>query len=167
MDKSKYFAEISKLGILTMPYSIVKLFEHNTALVLGRINGAYANARRKNYLICENIFLFNEAEMANSLGLTIDEVKTSIKQLEDLGFIKTRTIKSFNLMLLYFDKISLYIRNAERKKNFRMWNEDIDTLQLAAFTELKLKQENLKLVEDMINEDYQLAVDENGNPLCF
>lgn len=167
MDKSKYLKEIAKLGYLTVPYSVVKLFGSNTALVLARINTEYINAYNKKYLICENIFSFNEAEMASSLGFTIDEVKTSIKQLEDLRLIKTRTIKSFNLILLYLDKICEYISNAERKNNFQMWNEDIDTLQRAAFTELKLKQENLKLVEDIINEDYQLAVDENGNPLCF
>ena len=167
MDKKTYFKMIWSLGNLVTGYSELKAFDTNTAITLARLNTEYNYAVGHNYLIDNYCFAYDEKEIANSIGLTVEDVKTSIKILEDLDLIETEIIKDFNLMHLELGNICRFIEKAEKKGKFKLWCHGLDSIQSNAFKNIEFNEENKKLIEVMKNRKNEFATDENGNFIYF
>lgn len=167
MNKTTYFKNIWSKGILCIGYSELKTFDKVVAIIFARINTEYNYAVGHNYIIGDYCFAYNEQEIADSVNLTVEDVKTAIKKLEDLQLIETAQINSFSLMHVNIDEVCRYIEKVEKQNNYSMWDNGLNTLQGNAFSEIEFNSESKKLVEKFKSNKYELAVDENGNPLEF
>ena len=167
MDKKEYLKNAWAKGRLVIGYTSLKILDFPTAITMARIDAEYNNAVKKGVLISDYCFGYDEAEIAQRVGLTIEEVQTAIKNLENLGFIKTKIIKSEKLIHLYTDNICDYISNAERKNNYKEWDYGLNSLQLNAFKKFEFIPVNQNFIEEMKNEDDEDATDEFGNLLKF
>lgn len=167
MDKKTYFKKIWSLGNLVVGYAELRAFDTNTALTFARLNTEYNYAVGHNYLIDDYCFAYDEKEIANAIGLTVEDVKTSIKQLEDLDLIETANVSNYTLLHLNLDEICRFIEKAENDGHYKLWCHGLDSIQGNAFKNIEFNEENKKLVEDMENSRNEFARDENGNFLYF
>jgi hypothetical protein len=167
MNKNEYNKKIARLGFLSISYSSLKIFDIYTAIVFARLNTEYNNAIKYNYLIDQHCFAFDAVEIAQATGLSVDEVEISINKLKNLDLIKTKKIERNNLLYLNIDNIVDYITMEEEKRNLKPWNLSLNQLQYTVYSEITLNTANQELLKDWQDEDYELATDENGNPLYF
>jgi hypothetical protein len=68
---------------------------------------------------------------------------------------------------MYLDNIENYFIKKQNNCEFATWDYGLKTLQQNAFNNLRFNEENKKLMQDFIDEDYEMATDEFGNPLTF
>ena len=167
MNKKMYFNIIWAKGYLCIGYSELKILGAITALVFARINTEYNFAVKHNYLIKSSWFAYEEKEIAVCLGLTLEEITTALNKLEELYFIKITTINSFKLMHVYLTSVYAHFDNIESEKNFKIWDHGLDPLQRSAFQSLEFENECNIHIPDPNEYLYEIATDENGNPLCF
>ncbi len=167
MDKKEYFKNIWSLGNLVVGYAELKTFDTNIALTLARLNTEYNYAVGHNYLIDNYYFAYDEQEITNSIGLTVEAVKTAIKQLEDLELIETGIINDFNIMHLELENICRFFEEAKKNGKYKVWNYGLDSIQGNAFKNIEFNEENKKIIEIMQNRKNEIATDENGKPLLF
>ena len=168
MDKPEYFKNIWKKGGLHTGYSALKILGLPTALVFERINTEYNHAVGKGLLISNSYFAYDEAEIAQSIGLLIEDVQKSIEKLERLYLIKTKEINTFKLMYIDIEYVCEYIHNKEKENNYREWDYGLRSIQYHAFSSFSFDFENKKLLEESEYDDGdELMTDENGNYIGF
>lgn len=167
MDKSEYFKKIWANGKLITGYSELKIFEKQTAIVFARINTEFNYAVGHKYLINNYCFAYDIQEIAESVALTVEEVNIAIQQLEHLNLIKTMVIKSFTLIHLNLENICNFIKQAEQRHHFQYWDYRLEILQKNPYYAIEKNNVEKQLITDIQNSDYEIATDENGNPLMF
>lgn len=167
MNRQDYFKRVWNKGRLIVGYTDLKALGLITSIVMARLNTEYNYALGHKLLISDYFFSYDENEIAESIGLKVEDVKIAIEKLEELEFIKTQIIDNCNLMHLEIDNICNYISEAERKNDYKNWDYYLQTIQYSGFTSIELNAENKAIVENIKNELYELAIDENGNVLQF
>ncbi len=165
---------IWKNGILITGYTEMKILGIKTATVFARINTEYNYAKRNNYILYDNSFVYDEEEIAVSIGFEVSDVQESIKTLENLNLIETKVDNSINVMNMKLENIIDFIKKAERENDYKPWDYALNKIQSKGFNgfkftyqdKLKEEEERKKMMEEW-KKGEELARDENGNLLRF
>ena len=94
---------IWKNGMLIIGYTEMKIFGIKTATVFARLNTEYNYAKRNNYILYDNSFVYDVEEIAVSIGFEVSDVQESIKTLENL------VICDFKARLIQLSYKSLFV----------------------------------------------------------
>ncbi len=167
MNKENYFKKIWNKGRLIVGYTDLKNLGVTLAVVIARLNTEYNYALGHKLLISDYFFSYDENEIAESIGIAVNDVKIAINKLKKLNFIETQIIEDCSIMHLELDNIYNYIYETERKNDYKNWDYYLQSTQYKGFSLIELNVENKKIVEKIKNERYELARDENGNVIQF
>ena len=161
VTKTEYNKKLAEQGLLGVSCATLKILDIKTALVFARLNAEFNYAYKNNYLYDDYCFASDKKNIANVLKITFEDVKTSIKELEMLGFISTAEINSCFWVHIY----SEYIFKKINELNCSNWDFGLSDIQRNSILNLELSKDISNFFQEFWKQ--QRATDENGNPLLF